>query len=150
MGNFLRGIFPPGFATLYASSRRRNKNRDLPVGRADHMPSGVITGGYNLYAKYIIHTVGPVWKGGESGEAKLLKGAYRNSLALAAGQNINTLAFPSISTGVYGYPLDEAAQVSSHAIARLLSSDSSVQEVRLIFFSRQDAEIFLKNHSFAS
>ncbi|MEM1726681.1 MAG: O-acetyl-ADP-ribose deacetylase, partial [Candidatus Bathyarchaeia archaeon] len=78
----------------------------LPTGKA------VITTGGNLKAKYVIHTVGPVWRGGKSGEAELLAEAYRNSLKLAVSKGIKTIAFPSISTGAYGYPIDEASRIA--------------------------------------
>jgi Predicted phosphatase homologous to the C-terminal domain of histone macroH2A1 len=114
----------------------------LPTGEA------VITTGGNLPARYVIHTVGPIY-GREGGrEAELLAACYRNSLALAVKHNLATIAFPSISTGAYGYPRDEAAAVSSRAIAEFLAHDSQLTEVRLVFFQQTDAEAFLKNHRF--
>jgi O-acetyl-ADP-ribose deacetylase len=115
----------------------------LPTGRA------VITTAGKMPAKHVIHTVGPVYGRGGKDKAELLAACYRNSLALAAENGLKTVAFPAISTGIYGYPLDEAAQVSSQAIQQFLSSNASLQEVRLVFFSPNDAETFLKNHSFA-
>ena len=115
----------------------------LPTGRA------VITTAGKMPAKHVIHTVGPVYGRGGKDKAELLAACYRNSLALAAENGLKTIAFPAISTGIYGYPLDEAAQVSSQAIQQFLSSNASPQEVRLVFFSPSDAETFLKNHSFA-
>lgn len=115
----------------------------LPTGRA------VITTAGKMPAKHVIHTVGPVYGRGGKDKAELLAECYRNSLALAAENGLKTIAFPAISTGIYGYPLDEAAQVSSQAIQQFLSSNASLQEVRLVFFSPSDAETFLKNHSFA-
>ena len=114
----------------------------LPTGRA------VITTAGKMSAKHVIHTVGPVYGHGGKDKAELLAACYRNSLALAAENGLKTIAFPAISTGVYGYPLDEASQVSSQAIQQFLSSNASLQEVRLVFFSPNDAETFLKNHSF--
>jgi O-acetyl-ADP-ribose deacetylase len=117
---------------------------------ADGLPTGeaVITTGGNLPARHVIHTVGPIY-GRESGrEAKLLAACYRNSLALAVKHILATIAFPSISTGAYGYPRDEAAAVSSMAIAEFLAHDSQLKEVRLVFFQQTDAEAFLKNHRF--
>jgi O-acetyl-ADP-ribose deacetylase (regulator of RNase III) len=115
----------------------------LPIGDA------VMTTAGKMAAKYVIHTVGPVYGRGGKDKAELLAACYRNSLKLAADKGLQSIAFPAISTGVYGYPLDEAAGVSSHAIAEFLSSDPSISEVRLVFFASKDAEIFLSNHSFA-
>lgn len=105
----------------------------LPTGRA------VITTGGALAAKHVIHTVGPMYghHGGE--EARLLAACYRNSIVLAARNDLETLAFPAISTGVYGYPKDEAAQVSLAAIAAALEEHRTIREVRLVFFSEADA-----------
>ncbi len=122
---------------------RRTKYTDgLPTGEA------VITTGGNLPARHVIHTVGPIyWREGGR-EAELLAACYHNSLALAVEHNLATIAFPSISTGAYGYPRDEAAAVSSRAIAEFLSHDSQLKEVRLVFFQQSDADAFLKNHRF--
>lgn len=116
----------------------------LPTGQA-----AVTTAG-NMAAKNVIHTVGPVYGRGGKQKAEQLADCYRNSLALATEKGIETIAFPAISTGVYGYPLDEAAKVSSQAIEQFLRSDPFVREVRLVFFSRGDAEVFLKHHGFTS
>jgi len=124
--------------------RRARYPDGLPTGEA------VITTAGNLTARYVIHTVGPVYGRGGREKAELLAACYRNSLALAAKKGLKTVAFPAISTGVYGYPLEEAARVSSQAVAKFLDSDSSIVEVRLVFFSPSDAEIFLKNHTFGS
>jgi O-acetyl-ADP-ribose deacetylase (regulator of RNase III) len=124
---------------------RRGKFPDgLPTGQA------AITTAGKMAAKYVIHTVGPVYGRGGKEKAELLAACYDNSLRLAAQEKLKTIAFPAISTGVYGYPLDEAARVSSEAIEKFLSSDGSIQQVRLVFFSRSDAETFLKHHSFTS
>ena len=88
----------------------------LPPGEA------VITDGFNLLAKYIIHTVGPIWHGGTNGELKLLKNAYLNSLKLARKNNITTIAFPAISCGVYGYPVKEAACIALLALKKGLEA----------------------------
>ncbi len=118
----------------------------------DGLPTSeaVITTAGKMAAKYVIHTVGPVYGRGGKQKAEQLAGCYRNSLTLAVQNRLKTTAFPAISTGVYGYPLEEAAGVSSRAIEEFLRSDSSVQEVRLVFFSRSDADIFLRNHGFTS
>ena len=122
--------------------RRTRYPEGLPTGEA------VITSGGLLPARHVIHTVGPVW-GREAGrEAELLAACYRNSLALAAAHGLETLAFPSISTGAFSYPREEAAAVSSAAIAGFLEGHDSVREVRLVFFSRGDMNVFLRNHKF--
>ncbi len=124
--------------------RRTQYPGGLPTGEA------VITTAGKMAAQHVIHTVGPVYGRGGKDKAELLAACYRNSLSLAARKGLKTVAFPAISTGVYGYPPEEAARVSSRAIDKFLASDSSLEEVRLVFFSRSDAETFLKNYSFAS
>ena len=91
-----------------------------PTGKA------VITTGGNLSAKYIIHTVGPVWDGGSTGEPELLASCYKESLTLAVEYDVNSIAFPSISTGVYGYPTEKASTVALETIRDLVASDMSV------------------------
>ena len=116
----------------------------LPRGEA------VITSGGLLPARHVIHTVGPIY-GREGGrEAEVLAAAYRNSLALAASRGLGSVAFPSISTGAYGYPREEAAAVSSRAVAEFLGGGGPVAEVRLVFFSKGDMRVFLRNHQFDS
>jgi O-acetyl-ADP-ribose deacetylase len=122
--------------------RRTEYPDGLPTGEA------VITTAGKLPAKYVIHTVGPVYGSGGKGKAELLAACYRNSLRLAVENQLKTIAFPAISTGVYGYPQDEAAKVSSAEIAKFLRAHTTIEEVRLVFFSRSDADVFLKNHSF--
>jgi len=108
--------------------------KGLPTGEA------VITTGGNLPARHVIHTVGPIYgeHGGE--EARLLAACYANCLALAARHSLSTIAFPAISTGVYGYPKEEAARVALRAIGEALEKLDVIQEVRLVFFSAGDAE----------
>ena len=114
----------------------------------DGLPTGeaVITSGGNLSARYVIHTVGPIYGNDPERESELLAAAYRNSLNLAVQHALTSIAFPSISTGVYGYPKPEAAAVSSRAIKEFLSMDQSVQQVRLVFFHDADARVFLAHH----
>lgn len=102
----------------------------LPTGKA------VITTGGNLKAGYVIHTVGPVWHGGTRGEPELLASAYRESLKVAADNNLNSVSFPSISTGVYSYPLAEAAEVAINTIKVFLQEQStSITEVVFVLFN---------------
>jgi O-acetyl-ADP-ribose deacetylase (regulator of RNase III) len=117
----------------------------------DGLPTGeaVITTAGKMPSKYVIHTVGPVYGRGGPEKADLLAACYRNSLALAVSNGLSTIAFPAISTGVYGYPQDEAARVASRAIQRFLAGDAKLTEVRLVFFARGDAEVFLKHQGFA-
>ncbi|HEX5708328.1 MAG TPA: O-acetyl-ADP-ribose deacetylase [Pyrinomonadaceae bacterium] len=115
----------------------------LPTGEA------VLTTAGELPARYVIHTVGPVWGAAGGCEAELLAACYRNSLALAAERGLETVAFPAISTGVYGYPREEAARVASRAVADFLARPNAApSEVRFVFFSDEDAEVFLRNHGF--
>lgn len=118
----------------------------------DGLPTGeaVMTTAGRMVARHVIHTVGPVYAKGGKEKAEQLASCYRNCLKLAVAKGLKTIAFPAISTGVYGYPLDEAARVCSEAIEKFLGSDTSIEEVRLVFFSRADAEVFLKNQIFMS
>ena len=106
----------------------RAKQGGCPTGQA------VITTGGNLPAQYVIHTVGPIWRGGDAGEPELLASCYRESLRLAVEHNIKTIAFPSISTGVYGYPVAQAAVVALHAVKQFLTAHDGPDEVRFVLF----------------
>ncbi len=101
-----------------------------------------ITDAYDLPARFVIHTVGPVWKGGENGEPKLLADCYRNSLALAVEKKCRTIAFPAISTGVYSYPPDQAAHIAVGAIAQHLSQSPLPEKVILCAFDKQTASLY--------
>lgn len=114
----------------------------LPTGQA------VITTGGNLPAKYVIHTVGPIYGRQPDREADLLAACYQNSLLLARQHSISSIAFPSISTGAYGYPKSEAAKVASAAIKNFLAAEDQIQEVRLVFFQQRDARVFLEYQEF--
>ena len=120
--------------------RRGRYPEGLPTGEA------VITTAGLLPARKVIHTVGPVW--GRGREAELLAACYRNSLALASARGLKTVAFPSISTGAFGYPKEKAAAVSSSAVAEFLGGDALISEVQLVFFSEGDLRVFLNNHQF--
>jgi len=122
--------------------RRTQYPQGLPTGEA------VITTAGNLPAQYVIHTVGPVYGRDDGREPELLAACYRNSVALAVEYSLTTIAFPAISTGAFGYPPAEAASVSSTAMMEVLQANKSVNEVRLIFFQRRDADVFVKNQRF--
>lgn len=97
-----------------------------------------ITGGYELSARHVIHTVGPIWQGGKNGEAGLLASCYETSLRLAAENACESIAFPSISTGVYGYPADRAAEIATAAITRSLVDHLNIRSVILVAFSEEN------------
>ncbi|QQS54933.1 MAG: O-acetyl-ADP-ribose deacetylase [Candidatus Competibacteraceae bacterium] len=96
-----------------------------------------LTRGYRLPARYVIHTAGPVWRGGDQGEPDLLAGCYRNSLRLAAEQGVRTIAFPAISCGVYAYPPDEAARVAVREVEHFLATDDRIETVYLVCFGEE-------------
>lgn len=108
----------------------------LPTGKA------VITSGGRLKAGHVIHTVGPVWRGGNQGEPGLLADAYRNSLTLAVAKGLKTVAFPSISTGAYGYPIHEASRTALRTIREFLEKENKLNEVVLVLFSQRDLEAY--------
>ena len=112
----------------------------------DGLPTGntVITTGGSLRAKYVIHAVGPIWRGGLYEEAKLLRRAYWNSLKLAVANGLKTVAFPSISTGAYGYPTEEASRVALGAVRDFLVKEDNLELVRFVLFSERDLEIYQK------
>ncbi|MAF50231.1 MAG: O-acetyl-ADP-ribose deacetylase [Rhodospirillales bacterium] len=99
-----------------------------------------ITGGFNLPARHVIHTVGPVWRGGTAGEAELLAGCYLNSLLLAAEHGVESIAFPAISTGVYGYPGDAAARIAVDTVAAHLKVSEVVREVTFCCFGPESTD----------
>ena len=102
-----------------------------------------ITKGYRLPARYIIHTVGPVWHGGHRGEAELLASCYRRSLEIARENSLRSIAFPSISTGVYGYPLEEAAAIAIKTVNEFVDANpSNFDEVVFCCFSARDLEAY--------
>ncbi|PYT01131.1 MAG: O-acetyl-ADP-ribose deacetylase [Acidobacteria bacterium] len=120
--------------------------RDIRATRyPDGLPTGeaVITTGGNLPARHVIHTVGPIYGMNAGRDAELLEACYRNSVKLAVENDLSTIAFPSISTGAYGYPKHEAAPIVFRAVADLLS-DHSI-ELRLVFFSESDASSFVQH-----
>ncbi len=110
----------------------------------DGLPTGnaVITSGGNLKARYVIHTVGPIWHGGTSGEPDFLAEAYRNSLKLAVFRVLKTVAFPSISTGVYGYPIEKASRIAIATVKEFLEKENKIDKVVFVLFSKRDLEIY--------
>lgn len=113
------------------------KQGRLPTGKA------VITTGGNLKAKHVIHTVGPIWDGGDRNEAELLASAYRESLKLAAERNLTSISFPSVSTGAYGYPLDKAARIALRAVVSFLKEKpTSLKEVNFVLFDSSTYESY--------
>jgi len=101
-----------------------------------------ITKGYRLPAKHVIHTVGPVWHGGEKNEDELLANCYRNSLKLAVENGLKTIAFPAISTGAYGFPIERATRIALEQIRAFLEKDDSIQRVICCCFGKRDYEIY--------
>ena len=103
-----------------------------------------ITKAYNLPAKYVIHTVGPVWYGGKSDEEKLLASCYRRSLELAVENDIHTIAFPNISTGVYRFPKEKAAEIAIENVQKFLAKNAKIQEVIFTTFDSENYQIYQK------
>jgi len=101
-----------------------------------------ITHGYDLRAKYVIHTVGPVWKDGTRGEPQLLASCYRRSLEIAADREIRSIAFPSISTGVYNYPFADAAQIAIATVRDFTTEQTSLSEILFCCFSKSDYKVY--------
>lgn len=101
-----------------------------------------LTRGYRLPAKFVIHTVGPVWRGGQRGEADLLASCYRRSIVIAASMGVRTIAFPCISTGVYGYPIESAAQVAVAAVRLAITDFPVLEEVLFACFSDGDLAVY--------
>lgn len=108
----------------------------LPTGKA------VITSAGNLKAKHVIHTVGPVWHGEHRGEAELLAQAYQNSLLTAVANGLSSVAFPSISTGAYGYPIREASRIALKTVKAFLEKEGKLSEVVFVLFSEHDLKVY--------
>jgi len=132
----------PAILAACQEIRRTQYPQGLPTGEA------VITTAGNLPARYVIHTVGPIYGRHQGRESELLASCYLKSLQLAAEHSLRSIAFPAISTGAFSYPSDEAAAVSSCSIAEFLQADTTVMDVRLIFFLPRHANSFLKHHKF--
>lgn len=102
----------------------------------------VITTGGKLSAKFVIHTVGPVWYGGNNNEVKLLENAYLSSLKLAVKNGVETIAFPNISTGVYGFPKEKASKITIETVSRFLSGNEQIKEVYFVCFDPENYELY--------
>lgn len=128
-----------------AIHRAAGPGLDIACAAYPGCPTGqaVITPGFDLPAKYVIHTPGPVWQGGGHGEARLLADSYRNSLRLAQQYDCKTVAFPSISTGVYAYPLDQAAKIALSTIQKFISDNQSDIQVEMVCFDDETYAAYL-------
>ncbi len=126
-----------GPAILNECRTIRENRGPLPPGEA------VITTGGRLKARHVIHTVGPVWRGGSNNEEAILANAYRASLHVAINKGLRTIAFPSISTGAYGFPVDRASRIAFDAVRSVLREGVPLSEVRFVVFSRDDEAAYL-------
>lgn len=125
-----------GPAILEECKRIRAERGRLPAGQA------VVTTGGRLKARHVIHTVGPVWRGGGQGEADLLASAYRESLKMASGQKLKSIAFPAISTGAYGYPVGPATEIALRAIIDFAKHDDSLADVVFVLFDSATYRVY--------
>jgi O-acetyl-ADP-ribose deacetylase (regulator of RNase III) len=126
-----------GSAVMADLERRYGRGRHCPTG------SAVVSDAGNLPARWVIHAVGPIWRGGASGEPDLLANAYRTSLRLAAELGATTVSLPSISTGVYGYPVDQAARIAIDTVRDVLETEpGSIERVTFVLFSRDTYDVF--------
>ena len=121
-----------------ACTRIRQQRGGCPTGQA------VITDAGNMAARHVIHTVGPVWHGGTHGEPQLLRDCYVNSLALAEENGLRTVAFPAVSCGIYGYPIEQAVRIAFDAAVS--HAGTSVEEVRFVLFGTSDYDVYQREH----
>ena len=128
-----------GPAILEECKKIKAKRGPLPTGKA------VITTAGKLKAHYVIHTVGPIWRGGKSGEPELLASAYRESLKLAVDKGLKSLSFPSISTGAYGYPVEPASRIALETVMAFLKENTSLEEVTFVLFDRSTYEAYYQS-----
>lgn len=128
-----------GKAILDECIKIRNKQGNCPVGEA------VITTAGNLKAKYVIHTVGPVWNGGANNEEEKLKSCYTNSMKLALESNIKSISIPNISTGIYRYPKKEAAYTAINSVVEFITRNKSILHVQFVCFDDENYEIYEEN-----
>lgn len=125
-----------GPAILKECKKIRATQGSCPTGQA------VITGGGKLPARYVIHAVGPIWRGGASNEEEKLASAYRESLSLASQYEVKTVAFPSISTGAYGFPVDKASQIAIATAREFCAGNNTLEEIRFVLFDERTYEFF--------
>lgn len=125
-----------GKAILDECIKIRNKQGNCPVGGA------VITTGGNLKAKYVIHTVGPVWNGGNNHEAEKLRNCYINSLQLAASNHLQSISIPNISTGIFKYPKNEASEIAIKTVVEFINSNESILHIQFVCFDDENYEIY--------
>ncbi len=135
-GAIHRAAGPALLAACQLLRQSPDYRQGLPTGAA------VVTPGFGLPARFVIHTVGPVWHGGHRGEPELLAACYRNSLRLAAEHRLATLAFPGISTGIYGYPKPEAAAIAVREVRQWLAAHEWPQEVTFVVFDAESQRIY--------
>ena len=121
-----------------AAARRNIPGGPCPTGDA------VITGAGMLPAKHVIHTVGPVWGGGGQGEPELLASCYRKSLLLAEEHKLESIAFPNVSTGIYGYPKDKAADVAVEAVKKIVSETPGIKQIIFVCFDKENYSLYQK------
>jgi len=127
--------------TLAEECRKiRDRQGGCPTGEA------VITSAGNMVATYVIHTPGPVWRGGDNGETELLRNCYANCLRVAEENGVTTIAFPSISTGVYRYPIEQAVKIAFAAVQEHAITAQQVQLVRFVLFSDHDYQVYANEH----
>ena len=134
----------PGTGVCGAIHRASGPELAAACARIGHCPTGQarLTPGFKLKARHVIHTVGPVWHGGNRGEEALLAACYRNSLRLAAESGIKRIAFPAISTGVYGYPLDRGARVAIATVREELTGNPAIEQVVFCCFGAEPASLY--------
>lgn len=116
--------------------RRTLFPKGLPVGKA------VLTSGGDLNAKYVIHTVGPIWREGSDEESRLLADAYRNSLHLAVQKGLKTISFPSISTGAYNYPIRDASRIALRTMREFIEQEKGLEEINIVLFTGVDFRVY--------
>ena len=134
----------PGAGVCGAIHRAAGPELARACAKIGGCPTGEarLTPGFNLLARYVIHTVGPVWHGGNKGEPELLASCYRNSLRLAAESDIQTIAFPALSTGIFGYPVEAAAKIAVNTVRKELEKLSAIRRVVFCCFGTEPTEIY--------